>query len=114
MGLGRDPAYFMGWERLAHPPARSRPPTKELAMYIVATHTISNPDKFWSAAKTLSVPAHLKLRTVWPSTDGAKASCLWEGDSLPTVKEFVETITSGLATNEYMVVEAANAVGLPK
>jgi hypothetical protein len=83
-------------------------------MYIVATHTISQPEKFWSAAKTLAVPAHLKLHTVFPSTDGAKASCLWEGESLPTVKQFVETITSGLATNEYMPVEASNAMGLPK
>jgi hypothetical protein len=83
-------------------------------MYIVATHSISNPDKFWTAAKTLAVPSHLKLHTVFPSTDGAKASCLWEGESLPTVKQFVETITSGLASNEYMVVEAKNALGLPK
>jgi hypothetical protein len=89
-------------------------PTKGDTMYIVATHTISRPDKFWAAAKTLQVPPHLKLHTVFPSTDGAKASCLWEGDSLPTVKQFVETITSGLASNEYMPVEAANALGLPK
>ena len=82
-------------------------------MYVVATHSISNPDKFWTAAKTLAVPSHLKLHTVFPSPDGAKASCLWEGDSLPTVKQFVETITSGLASNEYMV-EAKNALGLPK
>jgi hypothetical protein len=83
-------------------------------MFIVATHTISNPDKFWTAAKTLAVPAYLKLHTVLPSTDGSKASCLWEGDSLSTVEKFVETVTVGLARNEYMVVEGKNAMGLPK
>jgi hypothetical protein len=83
-------------------------------MYIVATHTISNPEKFWTAAKTLNVPPPLKLHSVLPSTDGAKASCLWEGESLATVREFVEAITKGVATNEYMAVEAKNAVGLPK
>jgi hypothetical protein len=82
-------------------------------MYIVAIHTISNPDKFWSLAKSTAVPAHLKLHTVFPSTDGAKGTCLWEGESLPTVKQFVETLTSGLSKNEYMVVEPTNAMGLP-
>ena len=83
-------------------------------MYTVAIHTISNPEKFWSTAKTLSVPAPLKLHTVFPSTDGAKAVCLWEGEGLPAIKQFVEQITSGVATNEYMPVEASSAMGLPK
>ena len=56
----------------------------------------------------------LKLHTVFPSTDGAKAVCLWEGESLPAIKQFVEKVTSGVATNEYMAIEASSAVGLPK
>jgi hypothetical protein len=82
-------------------------------MYIVAIHTISNPEKFWTAAKTLTVPASIKLHTVFPSTDGAKGNCLWEAQSLGALKEFLEPVTQGLASNEYMVVAAANAVGLP-
>jgi hypothetical protein len=83
-------------------------------MYTIAIHTISSPEKFWTAAKTLAVPAPLKLHTVFPSTDGAKAVCLWEGQSLPDIKQFVEKVTSGLATNEYIPVEASSALGLPK
>jgi hypothetical protein len=83
-------------------------------MYIVAIHTISNPDKFWSAAKTLAVPPHIKLHTVFPSTDGAKGTCLWEAESLTAMKQFLEPVTTGVATNEYMVVESTNAVGLPR
>ena len=83
-------------------------------MYTVAIHTISNPEKFWSAAKALKVPPGLKLHTVFPSPDGAKAVCLWEGDSLPAVTQFVEEVTNGLASNEYMAIEASNAVGLPR
>jgi hypothetical protein len=83
-------------------------------MYIVAIHSISNPEKFWSAAKTLSLPPHIKLHTVLPSTDGAKGTCLWEADSLAAMKQFLEPVTSGVASNEYMVVAAANAVGLPR
>ncbi len=83
-------------------------------MYIVAIHTISNPEKFWTLAKTTPVPPHLKLHTVFPSTDGGKGTCLWEADSLPAVKQFVEPLTKGASTNEFMVVEPTNAVGLPR
>jgi hypothetical protein len=83
-------------------------------MHIVAIHSISKPDKFWSAGKSAVIPPHLKLHTIFPSADGAKGVCLWEGESLSTVKQFVETLTSGLSSNEYIVVESANALGLPK
>ncbi len=56
-------------------------------------------------------PRPLKLHTVFPSTDGAKAVCLWEGEGLPAIKQFVEQITSGVATNEYMPVEASERHG---
>jgi hypothetical protein len=83
-------------------------------MYIVAIHTISNPEKFWTAAKTLAVPPHIKLHTVFPSTDGAKGMCLWQAESLGAMKQFLEPVTSGVASNEYMVVADAKAVGLPR
>ena len=83
-------------------------------MYIVAIHTISNPEKFWTAAKTLAVPPHIKLHTVFPSTDGAKGVCLWQAESLGAMKQFLEPVTSGVASNEYLVVADANAVGLPR
>jgi hypothetical protein len=83
-------------------------------MYIVAIHTISNPEKFWTAAKTLAVPSHIKLHTVFPSTDGAKGMCLWQAESLGAMKQFLEPVTNGVASNEYMVVADANAVGLPR
>ncbi len=83
-------------------------------MYIVAIHSISNPEKFWSAAKTLSIPSHVKLLSVFPSTDGAKGICLWQGESLAIVKPLVDSLTSGLSANEYVPIEASNAVGLPK
>ena len=30
------------------------------------------------------------------------------------VKQFVETLTSAFARNDYMIVESANAMGLPR
>ena len=83
-------------------------------MYIVANHTISNPEKFWGLAKSTPVPAPLKLHCVFPSTDGAKGTCLWEAQSVDAVKQFVETLTSAVARNDYMVVESVNPMGLPR
>ena len=76
---GRRYSWVMNGSQ-ASEPFNSR---KESTMYIVAIHTISNPEKFWDAAKTLNVPPGLKLHTVFPSTDGAKGVCLWEGESFP-------------------------------
>ncbi len=83
-------------------------------MYIVASHTISNPEKFWNLAKSTPVPAPLKLHCVFPSTDGARGTCVWEAQSVDAVKQFVETLTSAFSKNDYMVVESVNAMGLPK
>jgi hypothetical protein len=87
---------------------------QEAIMYIVAIHTISNPEKFWTAAKNLSIPSHVKLHSVFPSTDGTKGVCLWQGESLAIVKPLVDSLTGGLSTNEYVPVEASNAMGLPR
>ena len=83
-------------------------------MYIVANHAIANPETFWGLAKSTPIPPPLKLHCVFPSTDGAKGTCLWEAQSLDAVKQFVENLTSAYARNEYMAVEAVNAVGLPR
>jgi hypothetical protein len=83
-------------------------------MYIVVNHTISNPAQFWGLAKSTPVPSPLKLHSVFPSTDGARGTCLWEAPSLDAVKQFVEALASAFARNEYMVVEAASAMGLPR
>ena len=83
-------------------------------MYIVVNHAISNPEKFWGLAKAMTVPAPLKLHSVFPSTDGAKGVCLWQGESLAVVKPLVDSLTGGLAVNEYIPIQAEQAVGLPK
>jgi hypothetical protein len=83
-------------------------------MFIVANHTISNPEQFWGLAKATPVPPPLKLHCVFPSPDGARGTCLWEAQSVDAVKQFVETLTSAISRNEYMAVESANAMGLPR
>jgi len=83
-------------------------------MYIVVNHAISNPEQFWGLAKAMIVPPPLKLHSVYPSSDGAKGTCLWEAQSVDAVKQFVDGATSAFSKNDYMVVESKNALGLPK
>ena len=57
-------------------------------MYILVHHTISDPATAWSRAQAAlpSVPAHLKLHHSIPTPDGSTAVCVWEADSITTLK----------------------------
>lgn len=47
------------------------------------------------------------------STDGTKAVNLIVGDSVETVKEWLESLVSQFSTGEYFEADAKNAVDLP-
>ena len=84
-------------------------------MYTVAIHTISNPEKFWGAAKALKVPPRPQAPHRLPEHGrregrlplGGRGRCRPSSSSSSKV-------TSGVATNEYMAIEASSAMGLPK
>ena len=82
-------------------------------MYAIAIHTISDPDKFWAEAQNLQVPSNLTLHSVVAKQDRMKAVCLWEGDSVDTVRDFVESAAGDISNNEYYEVNAQTATGLP-
>ncbi|HXY84756.1 MAG TPA: hypothetical protein VEH52_04680 [Gaiellaceae bacterium] len=82
-------------------------------MYAIAIHTISDPDKFWAAAQEIQVPADLTLHTVVASQDGKKGVCTWEGQSLDSIREFLDPVTEGMATNEYFEANEKYSMGLP-
>ena len=70
-------------------------------MYSIAIHQISEPEKFWGT--DLQLPDGLTLHTVAPNHDGTRAVCVWESESLDSVREFVETTSGAITTNEYGV-----------
>ena len=67
----------------------------------------------WAAAAETDLPEGLQLPTVAPSPDGKRAICIWEADSVDSVRSFVDTASEGMATNEYFEVNEQNAQGLP-
>jgi hypothetical protein len=84
-------------------------------MLIIAHHNISNPEKFWGAAKDITnqLPATLKLHGVYPSKDLKTGTCLWEANSVQEVQQFIDKNTQNFAKNFCYEVNVKDSVGLP-
>jgi hypothetical protein len=83
-------------------------------MYVVAKHEISDPERFWSAIQGAGdLPEGVSIHSTLPSPDGAKAVCVWEADSVETIRELVEGTVGESSRNEFFEVDASNAQGLP-
>jgi len=82
-------------------------------MYVVAQHTILDRERAMEAGQPLfSPPAGITLHYFLPSMDTSKAICLWEADSLETVKNLVDAALGSTAKNEFFEVDTKNAWGL--
>ena len=81
-------------------------------MYVVVNHAINDASKFWEIAKsaTAALPAGYKVIHTFPSPDGRKAVCVWEGPSVEAVRGFLDPATAGVARNDYF--EAPNKEGM--
>jgi hypothetical protein len=88
---------------------------KEIDMFIVVQHDITNKDAFFGSAKEVveGVPQGIKAVQFLPSTDSAKAVCLWEGKSVEDVKNYLEPKIGKIARNTYYGVDGKVAIGLP-
>jgi hypothetical protein len=80
-------------------------------MYVVAIHSISDPDAFWGGK--LDLPEGTELPFVAPSSDGARGVCIFKSDSVDTVRKVVDGATGAIAKNEFYALNASNAQGLP-
>jgi hypothetical protein len=80
-------------------------------MYVVAIHSISDPDAFWGGK--LDLPEGTELPFVAPSNDGTRGVCIFKSDSVDTVRNLVDGATAAIAKNEFYALNASNAQGLP-
>ncbi len=90
-------------------------------MHAVIHHTINDSAKWDQSGQRIMsmieqrrLPKGLKALEYLPSSDGRKAVCVWEADSLNTLREFIDRETAGAARNDYFEVKVENAFGLPK
>ena len=82
-------------------------------MYIMVQHTISEPATFWNAADPTKFPPQVKLHHTFPTPDGTRAVCIWEADSIDTVRNFLEPVVGRVSRNEYLAVENRDGLGRP-
>ena len=84
-------------------------------MYVVAVHRITDPEKFFAVnADDIASggPAGVQGKQFFPSTKQDEAVCLWETDSIDSLRDYLDPATEGLAENTYFEVDAERAFGL--
>jgi hypothetical protein len=80
-------------------------------MYVIAIHSVSNPEAFWGAQ--LPLPEGTELPFVAPSEDGTRGVCIFKSDSVDTVRNLVDGVAGAISSNEYHPINESNAHGLP-
>ncbi len=90
-------------------------------MHAVIVHTINDAAKWEEGSRRIMsmidqrrLPKGLTAVQYLPSTDGRRAVCVWECDSLSSVKEFMDRETRGAARNDYFELNVPKAINLPK
>ena len=89
-------------------------------MIVAIHHNITDPKKWEEAGNKIfpmiqegRLPKGLKALCYLPGADGRKADCVWEAGSLEDLKRFLDPLTAPAARNEYIPINAEQAMGLP-
>ncbi|GAB3195388.1 hypothetical protein ABID22_004043 [Pontibacter aydingkolensis] len=85
-------------------------------MFVIAHHFIKEPEAFWASAQNAlsSIPPHLKLHSVYPSSDLKTGTCVWEAPSAEEVQQLVDSILGTMSKNVCYEVNEEAAIGLPQ
>jgi hypothetical protein len=83
-------------------------------MFVMVQHTITDPAGFWNAADpNATLPPNIKLHHTFPTTDGTRAVCIWEAESVDAVRGYLETLFGKVSRNEYFTVENKEGFARP-
>ena len=89
-------------------------------MHVSVHHIISDPQRWEQVTKNITalveqgrLPQGLKALMYLPGTDGRKADCVWEAQSLDTLKNFLDREIGSAARNDYFQINSEGAFGLP-
>jgi hypothetical protein len=86
-------------------------------MHIVVEHKITDPEKFASmdaAEVAQGGGPGFTLKQFLPPQDGSVATCLWQADSVDSLREWLDPATAGVTENTYIAIDDENALGLPE
>jgi hypothetical protein len=81
--------------------------------YVLVYHRITEPAAFWRKRERHdpSRPLPLRLVHALPSRDHRVLVCLWETDSLETVRSYTDRAYASLGQNEYHEIDEAEVLG---
>jgi hypothetical protein len=82
-------------------------------MYVSIIHRISDPEGFEKAEQRAleeGLPEGLSLPIHAANSDHTTAICIWEGESVESVRDYVESVVGEYSENEYHAMEVD---GLP-
>jgi hypothetical protein len=85
-------------------------------MYVIVHHQVTDQAKFWPADPsqfTMHIPPSLKLHSTLAGVDGTQAVCVWEGQSVDAVREFLDPATAGAAVNAYFAAVNKDGIAIP-
>jgi hypothetical protein len=77
-------------------------------------HRVSDPESAQSRGQSLFEPNEgVRLLQFCPSQDFSAATCIWEADSVDTVRELVDQTLGDASEQTYYEINTEQAVGLP-
>jgi hypothetical protein len=87
-------------------------------MYVGVIHKVKDPQAMLSRGQSLGNPANAPtgVRPVefFPATDLTAATCLWEADSVETVRDHIDGTLGDSCENSYFEISTEHALGLPQ
>jgi hypothetical protein len=90
-------------------------------MYVAIHHAINDPQKWEKTKQSVmakieggDLPAGVKPLIYLPAANQTATFCVWEADSIETVKRFVDRESGTAARNEYFEIDTKDAMGLPE
>jgi hypothetical protein len=83
-------------------------------VHVVAVHRITDPESFYPAVEAgmKDMPQGMQVRTFLPSRDGSAAVCIWEADSVDSVRSLVDGTVGEYSDNEFFEANVEKAIGV--
>ena len=89
-------------------------------MFVAIHHTITDPKRWGEILQKLEpmieggqLPQGIKPLFYLPSTDGRRADCVWEANSVESLKQFLSPHLAGASQDDYFQVNTELAMGIP-
>jgi hypothetical protein len=87
-------------------------------MYVAVVHRVKDPQAMLSRGEGLGDPSNAPEgaipRQFCPSKDLSAATCVWEADSIDTVRDYVDGTLGDSSEQSYFEINTEYAQGLPE